>query len=129
MENPQEYAELQIKRTLRELSRICRAAADRWYHDLVSGGRIFLNKGERFALMHSELSEAFEGERKNSMDSHLPHRKAVEVELADLLIRVFDYAGEHKLDLGGALVEKMEYNTKRQDHTDAARLSPNGKKC
>lgn len=129
MENPVEYQGIMIKRLLRELCRLCRARADRWYYDLQTGERLSLNKGERFALMHSELSEAFEGERKDLMDSHLPHRKAVEVELADLLIRVFDYAGEHKLDLGGALVEKLAYNRIREDHTKEARVGPNGKKC
>lgn len=113
---------------LNEMSSLCRGAAERWYHDPLTGERIFLNKGERFALMHSELSEAFEGERKDMMDKHLPNRRAVEVELADLLIRVFDYAGEYKLDLGGAVQEKLQYNHTREDHTDTARLGPNGKK-
>jgi NTP pyrophosphatase (non-canonical NTP hydrolase) len=113
---------------LNELSSICRQEADRWYYDPKTGERIYLNDGEHFALMHSELSESFEGVRKDTMDSHLPHRKAVEVEMADAMIRMFDYAGEKELDLGGALVEKLEYNRKRQDHTNAARLGPNGKK-
>ena len=44
-------------------------------------------------LIVSEVSECMEGERKNLMDTHLKHRKMAEVELADILIRVFDYAG------------------------------------
>jgi NTP pyrophosphatase (non-canonical NTP hydrolase) len=87
-----------------------------------------MNDGERFMLMVTELAEAFEGKRKNLMDSHLPHRKAVDVELADLLIRLFDYAGENCEDLGGALVEKLEYNRTRADHTLEARRGTNGKK-
>lgn len=79
-------------------------------------------------LMVSEISEAMEGDRKNLMDDKLPHRTMVEVELADAIIRICDYAGDHNLDIGGALIEKLEYNRKREDHTHAARLQPNGKK-
>src|ERR1700722_20008569 len=40
------------------------------------------------ALIHSEISEALEGDRKNLMDDHLPHRKMIEVELADAMIHI-----------------------------------------
>ena len=43
-------------------------------------------------LVNREISEATEGDRKDLMDDHLPHRKAVEVELADALIRLLDLA-------------------------------------
>ena len=74
-------------------------------------------------LVHSEISEAMEGARKNRMDDHLPHRKALEVELADAMIRILDLAGAYKLDLGGALVEKLVYNTQRADHKREARAA------
>ena len=79
-------------------------------------------------LVHSELSEAMEGARKNRMDDHLPHRKAFEVELADAMIRILDLAGAYQLDLGGALVEKLVYNTQRADHKREARAADDGKK-
>jgi NTP pyrophosphatase (non-canonical NTP hydrolase) len=50
------------------------------------------------------------------------------VELADVLIRLFDYAGAYNLDLDGAVAEKRAYNATRKDHTREARLAPNGKK-
>lgn len=79
-------------------------------------------------LVHSEISEAMEGARKNRMDDHLPHRKAIEVELADAMIRILDLAGAYQLDLGGALVEKLVYNTQRADHKRDARAQEDGKK-
>ena len=79
-------------------------------------------------LVHSEISEAMEGARKNRMDDHLPHRKALEVELADAMIRILDLAGVYQLDLGGALVEKLVYNTQRADHKREARAADDGKK-
>lgn len=91
---------------LNDLAKRCHAAAHVWHHDLATGAPIERNKGEMIALMHSELSEMLEGERKNLMDSHLPHRKSAEVELADLLIRAFDYAGKFDFDLDGAVAEK-----------------------
>jgi NTP pyrophosphatase (non-canonical NTP hydrolase) len=79
-------------------------------------------------LIHSEISEALEGLRKNLPDDHLPHRKSVEVELADALIRIFDLAGALGLDLSSALVEKHGYNCVRQDHKPEARAEMHGKK-
>lgn len=113
---------------LNDYARICREANDRWWHDPRTGEKLDLNKGERFMLIVTELSEAFEGERKDLMDDHLPHRKSVEVELADALIRIFDYAGEHKLDIEGAWSEKMAYNAVRPDHKPENRLLEGGKK-
>lgn len=46
-------------------------------------------------LVNTEIAEATEGDRKNLNDSHLPHRKMVEVELADVFIRIVDLAGRY----------------------------------
>ena len=79
-------------------------------------------------LCVSELAEAMEGHRKDLMDEHLPHRKMLEVELADAVIRILDMSVGLKLDLPGALVEKLVYNTTRADHKPENRAKPDGKK-
>ncbi len=86
------------------------------------------NFGELIALCHSELSEALEGHRKDLQDDKLPHRKMVDVELADCLIRIFDIAGGYGFDLDGAFEEKMKYNAVREDHKIKNRLADGGKK-
>lgn len=83
--------------------------------------------GTMIALMHSELSEALEGARKDLMDDHLTNRKMLEVELADTIIRIMDFAGLHNLDLGGAIVDKLAYNSNRADHKLANRAKKGGK--
>ena len=109
---------------------ICHGLALRagWWTDPVTGEPKDRNDGECIALMHSELSEMLEGLRKDKQDDHLPHRKSAEVELADLLIRAFDYAGARNLDVAGAVIEKLAYNLKRQDHQLSARAAAGGKK-
>jgi NTP pyrophosphatase (non-canonical NTP hydrolase)/BMFP domain-containing protein YqiC len=103
-------------------------ANQKWWIDINTGKPITRNKAEMLCLIHSEVSEALEGTRKDLMDDHLPHRKMEEVEMADVIIRVFDYCAGHSLDLHGAFVEKMEYNARRADHTIEERLKANGKK-
>lgn len=96
-----------------------------WHKTPVSNPETFATK---VALMHSELSEALEGFRKDKMDDHLPHRKAVEVELADALIRILDTAGALNLDIAGAVMEKLVYNMQRADHKIENREAAGGKK-
>lgn len=98
-----------------------------WWSDLATGAPKERNPGELQMLMVSELGEMMEGTRKNKMDDHLPHRKSEEVEAADLFIRLMDYCGGRKLDLAGAVVEKMAYNAQRADHKVENRKLEGGK--
>ena len=101
-----------------------------WWRDLDTGKPLDAQKlvPEKLMLIVSELSEAMEGHRKGLMDDKLPHRKMLEVELADALIRLLDLAGALDLDLGGAYVEKMKYNMIRTDHKPEARKAAGGKR-
>lgn len=128
MKQPWSTAELKRARELNELCDKVHLANEKWWTNLETGERLDRNVGEMLCLVHSEISEAMEGHRKNLMDDKLPMRQMIEVELADAIIRIFDIAAGLELDLGGAFVEKMAYNATRQDHTKEARLEANGKK-
>lgn len=103
--------------------------------------------GESIALMHTELSEALEEHRKGKpmiyhicyepgnrynaicnkdlncgeTETECPYRSGPEgiaVELADCVIRIFDYMGyvmerDPEIDFEAILREKMEYNRSR----------------
>lgn len=89
--------------------------------------------GELIALIHSELSEALEeyrkhGDKKGHMTaiyysgkgyiSELPTEickkpEGIPIELADVLIRIFDICGKHDIDLEKAIEIKMEFNKTR----------------
>lgn len=114
--------------SLNELAKEVHASNQHWWHDPVTGKRIDRNKAELLFLIVSEVVEAGEGERKSLMDDHLPNRLMAEVELADVLLRVFDYAGAYGYDLDGAVAEKRAYNATRADHKKEARLAAGGKK-
>ena len=120
------------KKSVNNLVDVCHQAsvAGGWWHDIKTGEpMINLPRivPEKLCLIHSEVSEAMEGYRKKLNDDKLPHRSMLEVELADAVIRIFDLAGALKLDLGGALVEKMDYNSNREDHKLENRLKEGGK--
>jgi NTP pyrophosphatase (non-canonical NTP hydrolase) len=107
-----------------------------WWTDINTGKSLVSEAGEQpkrnvpemLCLIHSEISEAMEGHRKNLMDDKLPHRSMLEVELADAVIRICDMAGGLGLDLDGAIREKLEFNAQRADHKIENRLKENGKK-
>lgn len=113
---------------LNKLSKTVNKANEKWWIDIETGEPIERNKGELLCLIHSEISEAMEGERKDLMDDKLPHRKMAEVELADAMIRILDYCGGFGYDLQGAFDEKMDFNAQRTDHTHEARRQAGGKK-
>jgi NTP pyrophosphatase (non-canonical NTP hydrolase) len=62
--------------------------------------------GTLLALIHSEVSEALEADRKGDVENFAE-------ELADVCIRIFDLCGSKGIDLEKAIFEKMERNKGR----------------
>lgn len=130
------HEQADIRDAGRALQDLCHGAATRagWWHCPKTGEPStpeYIKASlipQKLLLIHSEISEACEADRKNLKDSHLPHRDGIEVELADAAIRIFDLAGALGYDLGAAIAEKMAYNATRTDHTLSARAETNGKR-
>lgn len=123
----QDKAEANVAKALNAIRDLCHGAslqAGWWRESDTFDPHIVPTK---LMLTVSELAEAMEGDRKNAMDDHLPHRKMLEVELADAIIRICDLAGFRQLDIGGALVEKLAYNKVRLDHKIETRHRDGGK--
>ena len=94
-----------------------KVAEEKGWHDVP---RSF---GDLIALCHSELSEALEEFRKHGLDpdfmvytysSDMEKPEGIAIELADLLIRVFDMSRELKIPILSALDWKMDYNKTRE---------------
>lgn len=84
---------------------------------------------EKIALMHSELSEALEEYRNGRAPDEIyfnadkPDKpEGIPVELADCVIRIFNFCGEMGISLGHAVKIKMAYNETRP-------FKHGGKKC
>ena len=65
-----------------------------------------IETGTALALIHSEVSEALEADRKGDQENF-------EEELADIAIRIFDLCGSRGIDLEDAIETKMEKNKGR----------------
>lgn len=96
-----------------------------WYED----DRTF---GEEIALLHTEVSEAYEawrdyGFESVTLESHndpYEPEKPVDVasELADILIRLLDTCARHDIDLAVEYERKMRYNRARPYRHGGKRL-------
>lgn len=63
---------------------------------------------QAIALIHSEASEALEAHRNAQPVAD------IEEEMADIIIRVMDTSAYHGFNLGSAILNKMDKNTRRE---------------
>jgi NTP pyrophosphatase (non-canonical NTP hydrolase) len=64
-------------------------------------------------LVVTELAEAVEADRTDSMSDKVPEFHGREEEIADALVRLFHLAGKYELKIGPAFVAKMQMNLQR----------------
>lgn len=89
-------------------------AAEHGFHD----GTRDTTALERLALIASEVGEAISEYQRTGNGSGFYTEvdgkpEGLDVELADIVIRILDYAQEEGINLGSVLVHKMAYNARR----------------
>ena len=72
-----------------------------------------MNFAADLMLITTELAEACEADRTDSVSDKIPDYHGREEEVADALVRIFHICGKYDLRIGPAFVEKMRYNLDR----------------
>jgi NTP pyrophosphatase (non-canonical NTP hydrolase) len=137
-----EDGEILVDLAIRALNRACFTNSFKhgWYEPYMewrepnSDGKTLgqRNFGEVMALITSEISEAFEAYRDGDDQTKIKYQykdgdvvsgfvrngelgkpEGIAAELADTLIRIFDYCGAYGVPLGEALIRKHAYNLTR----------------
>lgn len=116
--------DLTIKRALNAMSTYAHSEAiiAGWYTDRP------YNIGEQLMLIVTEIAEAMQAERTDAMSEHLSGVLKRNEEIADALIRIFDFCGANAINIGAVVIEKILYNRIRHDHKLEIRQGPGGKK-
>lgn len=68
-----------------------------------------INVGEKIALIHSEVSEAYEAYRHKNIDG----KDGFKEELGDIVQRVLHLSGIFDIDIQAEIIKKYESNKKR----------------
>lgn len=116
-----------IIRALTTLTNIIGRDNEKWTVD-INTGEFNFHIPEKLCLVHSEISEALEGHRKNLKDDKLPQYDMFGVELADAIIRILHICYVENIPIGEVLIEKLKYNRVRDDHKLENRKKGGGKK-
>ena len=69
-----------------------------------------INVGEKIALIHAEVSEAYEAYRHKKMDGPDSFKE----ELGDIVQRILHLAGIFDINMEAAIVEKLKRNSDRE---------------
>ncbi len=73
-----------------------------------------INVAEKIALIHSEISEAYEAHRHKNIDG----KDGFKEELGDALTRILHLAGVFDIDIEEEVLKKLTGNKKRQWNWD-----------
>lgn len=69
-----------------------------------------INVAEKIALIHSEISEAFEAYRHKNIDG----KDGFKEELGDAVQRILHLCGVMDIDIEKAILNKLDYNKNRE---------------
>lgn len=79
------------------------------------------NMGEKIALIHSELSEAFNAYRHRNMNG----KDGFNEEMADIIIRILHLCGIYDIDIQKEIIKKINLNKNRDWNWDKLKETQN----